>query len=124
MDKWKTFLDHGFTTFPEHGIESRSDCHAWSAHPMYDFLNITCGVESTSPGFKTVEIRPQPGRLTEINATMPHPSGNISVALTRNNKGKGYCEIELPAEVTGYLIYNNKSHFLTGGKNEFLFKQK
>ncbi len=119
MDKWTNFLDYGFTTFPEHGIESRSDCHAWSAHPMYDFLNITCGIGPAAPGFKKVMIRPQPGRLLEMRGVVPHPSGEISVTMNRDTKGTAHCIIELPEGLDGTFIYGNNAWDITGGKSEF-----
>ena len=122
MQKWKEFLDYGLTTFPEHGIESRSDCHAWSAHPMFDFLNITCGIEPSSPGFKTVLIQPQPGSLTEIHGTAYHPLGEISVSLIKDKNGKTDCKVMLPEGLKGELVFKGKSYTLPGIKNEFVFK--
>ncbi len=122
MDKWTLFLNNGFTTFPEHGMHSRSDCHAWSAHPLYDFLNITCGVESSSPGFKTVEIRPQFGNLSNINARIPHPLGEISIEIQQEKNGKTKTEIILPNGLTGKLIYKDNTYELLSGKNEFNMK--
>lgn len=119
MDKWYAFLDNGFSTFPEHGIESRSDCHAWSAHPLFDFLNITAGVEPASPGFKTVVIRPQPGKLSNINASMPHPLGEISIEIREKKNGVSQLKIILPAGLTGKLIYKQSTYMLPGGNHEF-----
>ncbi|AHM60757.1 alpha-L-rhamnosidase [Flammeovirgaceae bacterium 311] len=117
MEKWQTFLDYGLTTFPEHGIESRSDCHAWSAHPMYDFLSIVCGVTSSSPGFKTVKIEPQLGELTKASGTIPHYMGEIAVSFTKDKKERLRYEVVLPHNLTGVLKYKNQSYPLSGGKN-------
>jgi hypothetical protein len=119
MDKWSVFLDNGFTTFPEHGINSRSDCHAWSAHPLFDFLNITAGVEPSSPGFKTVEIRPQLGNLSTINVSIPHPLGKISIEILEEKNGASKIKIILPVELTGKLIYKQNTYVLFSGNNEF-----
>lgn len=121
MNVWKTFLDSGFTTFPEHGINSRSDCHAWSAHPMYDFLNITLGIASSSPGFKTVEIKPETGFLSDVNGSIPHPLGNISCVYKKNGKSMEYI-IKLPEKLTGTLIYDNINYTLKPGDNIYKFK--
>lgn len=118
MKKWETFLDYGLTTFPEHGIESRSDCHAWSAHPMYDFLNIICGVGSSSPGFKTVEISPQLGSLAKASGTIPHPMGEISVVFKKDKKDRLNYEVVLPEPLSGTLKYNNQTYQLKAGKNQ------
>ena len=34
---WEEFLDLHLTTFPETQFAPRSDCHAWSAMPLYEF---------------------------------------------------------------------------------------
>jgi len=119
MNEWESFLDYGFTTFPEHGINSRSDCHAWSAHPMYDIMTITCGIAPASPGFKTVEIRPNLGTLSNVSGRMPHPLGTISTNYKRLNNGKLECVIILPEQLTGELKYKGKSYQLVPGQNQY-----
>ena len=34
---WKKCIDWHMTTFPETPFDTRSDCHAWSALPLYEF---------------------------------------------------------------------------------------
>ena len=120
LDQWKYFLDKGFTTFPEHGIESRSDCHAWSSHPMYDLLNITCGVEPGLPGFETVSITPQLGSLNAVQGTTIHPLGPILTTYKRQKNGKLNCVIELPEGLNGTLKWNQSDHKLISGINKFV----
>ena len=120
IDEWNSFLKYGLTTFPEHGVNSRSDCHAWAAHPMYDFLNITCGIKPASPGFKTVEICPNPGSLSEFTGTVWHPSGKISVHYKKLKNERVEFEINLPGKLNGTLIFKNESIQLWGGKNHIL----
>jgi len=119
MQEWKKFLDAGLTTFPEHGINSRSDCHAWAAHPMYDFLNITCGIEPDSPGFKTVKIEPNPGNLTEFEGKMYHPLGEISVAFKSNRKNSKQFIVRLPHGLSGTFVFQGITFPLTEGENVF-----
>lgn len=122
MQEWKIFLDRGFTTFPEHGINSRSDCHAWSAHPMIDFLTIVCGIESASPGFRSVEIRPGPGELKQVTGSVPHPEGMIHTSYDRRGKNKWECRIILPEHVKGTLVWDEKPYPLKGGENSYVFQ--
>jgi alpha-L-rhamnosidase len=58
LQPWHEMLARGLTTFAERPDPTRSDCHAWSASPLYEFLATVCGVEPASPGFKTVRIEP------------------------------------------------------------------
>lgn len=117
LKKWDDFIDFGFTTFPEHGLESRSDCHAWSAHPMYDLLNITCGIAPAAPGFTKVQIAPQPGKLKYIKCSMPHPAGIIETDFKIPDSNSITGVIKLPRNVTGTLLWNHKKYPLHGGIN-------
>ena len=119
MQEWKKFLDAGLTTFPEHGINSRSDCHAWAAHPMYDFLNITCGIEPDSPGFKTVKIEPNPPNLAEFEGKMYHPLGEISVSFKSNRINSKQFIVRLPRGLSGTFVFQGITFPLTEGENVF-----
>jgi hypothetical protein len=110
-------LKIGLTTFAEKPDPTRSDCHAWSASPIYDFLATICGIMPASPGFKTVKIQPAFGELTQIKGTMPVPDGEITVMLTR--KGKSVSgEIILPEKLTGKFIWNGREIDLHGGRQK------
>lgn len=119
LDKWKTFLDYGFTTFPEHGINSRSDCHAWSSHPLFNFLNVTCGVTPATPGFRTVEIRPAPGDLTDFSGRVIHPLGNIECIYKMSENNTWNVDITLPDGLEGVFIWKEKEYTLYGKENNF-----
>ena len=117
LDPWEECLDMGLTTFPEHGIESRSDCHAWSAHLLYDLLNITCGVEPSAPGFRHVLIAPQPGNLTWFRGTVPHPLGEIRIEMTKTLSGRHF-GVWMPEGVQGTFRYDSVTRELDGGYSE------
>lgn len=116
LQPWKDMLAIGLTTFAEKPEPTRSDCHAWSASPNYDLLSLVCGIEPAQPGFRSVRIEPCPGKLKFIKAKMPHPAGEISMNLTRLEKGiKG--EVVLPAGLDGLFIYKGKKQKLKPGRN-------
>src|SRR5690606_34261690 len=83
LTPWRDMLKAGLTTFAEKPDPARSDCHAWSASPNYDFLATICGIMPAAPGFEKVLIQPALGDLKEVNAIMPHPAGDIRVSLQR-----------------------------------------
>lgn len=86
LQPWYDMLGRGLTTFAERQDPTRSDCHAWSASPLYEFLATVCGIEPGSPGFKTVRIEPHLGYLTHVQGSVPHPAGDIKVAFTRTGE--------------------------------------
>ncbi|MDQ2655868.1 MAG: alpha-L-rhamnosidase, partial [Bacteroidota bacterium] len=115
LDIWKQMLADGLTTFPETDVDARSDCHAWSASPMIEFLATVCGVEPSEPGFKKVKIQPHLGALAEANGVVPHPLGNIQVSLRRTGRNGVTADITLPDGLTGEFIWNNETVPLKGG---------
>jgi len=102
------------TTFPEHPEPSRSDAHAWSASPNYDFLATVAGIRPGSPGFETVLIEPKPGHLENIEAKMPHPLGNIEVSYIINTN-KIEAEITLPEGLSGSFVWMGQRVELSEG---------
>ncbi|HVZ26275.1 MAG TPA: hypothetical protein VG842_09485, partial [Sediminibacterium sp.] len=44
LTPWRGMIANGLTTFAENPDPTRSDCHAWSASPLYDFLATICGI--------------------------------------------------------------------------------
>ena len=78
---WKEQIENGLTTFAENPEPTRSDCHAWSAHPILGFFQIVAGVTSTAPGWKRACIAPNPGDLKRFAARIAHPDGDLSVCF-------------------------------------------
>lgn len=117
LQPWQDMLSMGLTTFAENPEPTRSDCHAWSASPLYDFLATICGITPGSEGFKTVQITPHPGKLQFIRGKVPHPDGLIELDLKQTKKGlEG--QIILPSKLKGIYSYRNKTIELHEGINE------
>jgi hypothetical protein len=116
---WRKLLPLHFSTWPEVPGNTRSDSHAWSAHPIYDFLTLIAGIEPASPGFATVRIAPHLGTLPSLTATYPHPQGEIKVEYKRHGTGLDGT-ITLPGSLTGTFVLNGKSWPLHLGVNQVL----
>ncbi len=108
LDPWKSMLDNGLSTFAEKQDPTRSDCHAWSASPNYDFLATVAGIRPASPGFKTLEMKPAFGELKFIKGQMPHPLGMILFDLKRTKNGGVQGSVTLPKGLSGTFEWNNK----------------
>ncbi len=117
LGPWFTMLDNGLSTFAEKPDPTRSDCHAWSASPNYDFLTTVCGIEPASPGFKTVSLNPNPGNLSSVEGSMPHPLGMIHVKY-RITGNKLEAEVDLPAGLTGTITWKGKTENLKEGNRK------
>ena len=118
---WELMLDYGLTTFPELGVESRSDCHPWSTHVNYFFLSTVAGIKSEGFGFDQIVIEPHPGEQRYVEARMPHHRGTIAVTIDRRKK-KHYARIILPEGLTGTFRWNGKEQPLRSGEQEIPYE--
>lgn len=116
LDPWRKILPLHFSTWPEIPGDTRSDSHAWSAHPIYDMLTLVAGIEPASPGFATVRIAPHLGPLNSLTATFPHPQGDIQVQYQRSATSLD-ATITLPGKLAGTFAYKGKVWPLHPGIN-------
>jgi hypothetical protein len=116
LKPWRDLLPLHFSTWPEIPGDTRSDSHAWSAHPMFYLLTLVAGIEPGSPGFATVRIAPHLGDLPSLSAEYPHPQGLIQVEYRRSG-GKLNATVTLPGTLTGTFEYAGQSRALHAGKN-------
>lgn len=114
LDPWRQMVDLGLTTWAEMPEPTRSDSHAWSAHPTYDLLTIVAGIEPASPQFKSVKIQPNLGTLRQLSATLAHPDGAIEVRYERE-ESRTKATINLPRALAGGLVWKGKTYPLHGG---------
>jgi alpha-L-rhamnosidase len=114
LQPWRNMIALGLTTWAEQPEPTRSDSHAWSAHPNFDLLNIVAGIQPASLGFKTVLIAPHLGPLHTLTASYPHPDGPIDVQYTREN-GKLHATIHLPQGLHGTFRWQDHSYPIPNG---------
>jgi hypothetical protein len=117
ISPWRKLLPLHFSTWPEIPGNTRSDSHAWSAHPIYDLLTLVAGIEPASPGFATVHIAPHLGSLPSLTASYPHPQGLIKVEYTRQGSGLSAI-VTLPGSLTGSFAFGGKTWNLHAGVNQ------
>jgi hypothetical protein len=116
LEPWREMLELGLSTWAETPSDAtRSDCHAWSAHPSYDLLTIVAGIRPGSPGFRSVRIEPRLGTLDRLVATMPHPNGAIHASYRRTGSALE-ATITLPSGLSGELVWHGTRKPLRPGK--------
>ncbi|HZX01919.1 alpha-L-rhamnosidase C-terminal domain-containing protein [Kribbella sp.] len=93
---WYGLLDQGLRTVIEHPEPTRSDCHAWGAHPLYHYVATLLGVRPTAPGMTAVTVAPQLGGLEWAQASVPTPYGPLEVRAVAG----GPAEVTAPPEIT------------------------
>ena len=118
QQRWERFLDFGAKTTFEEPEPARSDCHAWSAHPLWHWHTSVLGIRPGSAGFRTVHIQPQLGLLDEASGVVAHRSGPIHASIKR--KGTTYTGVvTLPQQLTGVLQLPDRTIHIEPGTTTF-----
>jgi alpha-L-rhamnosidase len=118
---WRQMLSLGLTTFAEKPEPTRSDCHAWSAHPDFDLLAMVAGIEPAEAGFRQAGIRPHLGSLRFLRATVPLPGGDIHVSYQRTPGGLN-AKITLPPGLGGWFYWQGQRRALHAGEQDLVLK--
>ncbi|HZZ18776.1 MAG TPA: alpha-L-rhamnosidase C-terminal domain-containing protein [Opitutaceae bacterium] len=116
LGPWRQMLAKGLTTWAETADPTRSDDHAWSAHPNYDLITLVAGIRPASPGFASVLVAPHPGSLTEIKATLPLPGGDITAHYVKTAAGWNF-DVTLPPGLGGSFLWDGSTTVLVPGPN-------
>lgn len=77
-----TTLWEGWGIGPE-GYGGGSYNHGWAGGPLTLMMQYVAGVEPTSPGFATFEVKPQLGGLNKVKAGFDTVKGRIDVDIVR-----------------------------------------
>ncbi len=121
LGDWYAMLDRGLTTWAETpesaGNYSRSDCHAWSAHPNFGLFKNVLGIDTAAPGFKKVLVRPFLGSLKHASGQIPHPKGEVSVELSLRDDALE-ANVGLPEGIEGELVWRGHRRRLPPGKSK------
>ena len=114
LKPWHDMVALGLTTWAESPEPTRSDSHAWSAHPNYDLLTIVAGIRPKSAGFEKVLVEPHLGGLKQVQASLPTEKGLVAVQYAQGAKGTE-AEVTLPQGVAGELVWKGRKISLHSG---------
>jgi hypothetical protein len=117
LDFWLGLQEHGLKTTSESPEPTRSDCHAWGAHPLFHYYASILGARPSAPGLRQVRIAPQFGPLTAIRGEMPHPTSDMLRFDLRREGEALRGELWLPEGVTGELVWGDETRPLSPGHN-------
>lgn len=116
LDDWHALVQNGLKTTIESPEPTRSDCHAWGAHPVYHLFASVLGVRPSAPGFQQVLVQPQLGSLSFAEGRMVHPRGEVEVRCERREDNMDI-EVTLPEGIWGTLLAQNRAYPLESGRN-------
>lgn len=117
LELWRGLAANGLRTAVETTLNGRSDCHGWSSSPLLHLRTGVAGIRPSAPGFRQIQVRPQPGPWRRIAASVCHPRGRVEAQLSFDGKGGIEGRLRLPARTEGVLIWNGRRHQLKAGTN-------
>ena len=80
MNDWKEMLNLNCTTWCENKKNPRSDCHGWSATPIYELISCVAGIKPVGYRADTILIDPiKISGLEEYSAKLPVKGGVVEV---------------------------------------------
>jgi hypothetical protein len=117
--RWEPMIAYGstFEIFGDSSLFAASRSHAWSAHPLFQLMQIVGGVRQTAPAWKQVQFAP-----TFVGdsggATIPSPLGLI-VADWRRAGANIEVELRLPRGVTAEVVLPGVKPTKVTGRNRW-----
>ena len=101
LEAWISLRDRGSTTCPEEPHHPRSECHAWSALPLYTFIHTLAGIRQENG---VIVIRPHLLGFPDLSGSAATPLGNVQFVYRQTDDGTWQYRIRLPENVHGLLI--------------------
>lgn len=122
--RWEPMVAQGstFELFDDLIHYPKSHSHAWSAHPLFHFMQIIGGVRQVAPAWKRVSFAPV-FHGDHGGATIPTPQGDITSAWQRDGD-RIAVSLELPAGVTAEVILPGVQLKRATGRSEWIVSVK
>ena len=100
--------------------------HAWTAYPGYIFLKYFCGIQPTSGGFATFDVRPETGGLKFADGTVPTVKGLITTRWEKRAAGQLDLSVTVPANTRAaiYIPKLSSSNFTISESGKILWPAK
>ena len=113
----------GFELNPGRGYEVN---HAWTSYPGYLFQKYILGIQPTSGGFVTFDVRPETGGLTFAEGAVPTVKGLITTRWEKGTDGKFSLSVKVPANTRAsiYIPILSKGNFTLTESGKVLWPAK
>ncbi len=95
---FQKMIDLHCTTWCENPDQPRSECHGWSASPLYELSVQILGVKRTGNGYREVVISPNAGHLQFAKGAVPTPYGVLFVQWEKKD-GEILLSYSAPQEI-------------------------
>ncbi|MFA9376380.1 MAG: alpha-L-rhamnosidase C-terminal domain-containing protein [Lachnotalea sp.] len=114
---WAHLIDLDCTCCPEVPELARSECHAWSALPIFEMLRSMAGITGEDAGWEHVRVMPHLDYVPDLKGRAATPRGMIIFDYKKVN-GTWEYELIMPDGLTGMFVLGNGQEIrLNEGKN-------
>ncbi|MDX2064882.1 MAG: hypothetical protein SFX74_03970 [Fimbriimonadaceae bacterium] len=114
LPPWSWHLTHGLRTTLESPEPTRSDCHAWGAHPIFHFYSSLMGIRPVAPGYRQMRVAPSPGPLSDLECRYVTPFGHLFASL-RNDT----LSLTVPTGIEVEVDWRGNRAIVTSGVHTF-----
>ena len=96
LNRYQPMLDSNKTCWEQFGPRGEVN-HAWTSYPGYLFQQYILGIQPTSGGFATFDVRPDTGGLTYAEGLVPTVKGFISTRWAKDADDRFTLSVHVPA---------------------------
>ncbi|KAK7202439.1 bacterial alpha-L-rhamnosidase-domain-containing protein [Myxozyma melibiosi] len=118
LDPWREMLANNLTTWAEDNVSCRSDCHLWSAVPIYEIVAQLFGLSPTCPGYSLLRINPRMELFKSARGSFSTHKGSVEIRWDSNEL---HIKTSWDAEVELIVCGNKKLCTILAG-NAFTLK--
>ena len=123
FEGWRKMVDMGCTAWGENPGNPRSECHAWSSAPIYEFSAVFLGIKPVLPGYERFVIKPEIGITGNVSGTVPTPRGDIYAEIKKTANGVSGT-VKLPKDSEATLIIGDRTENIPKGTGVYEFEIK
>ena len=117
MRRWNDNIAKATQSF--HEMWGKGDLsHGWCSSPLVQMSARVLGVTPTSPGFKTMAIRPTVCDLTWAKGVVPTPHGDVTVSWTWADDVV-QLDVVIPEGASAEVILPDETKHVKSGKHSF-----
>ena len=103
LQDWIHLIDDHCLTCPETPFDCRSECHGWSALPMFELIRTFAGIREEKD---RIVISPHLEDLNDLSGTAVTRQGKVGFAYRKEGEN---CRVELQIPVGMHAVYVSQS---------------
>ena len=117
-EQYQNMLGNSEETTLWEGWNDGTHNHAWASGMTVIFAESVCGIKPTSPGFKTVEVKPDLCGLKDVDYSFETQHGFISIHLADHN-GVLTMDLSVPEGTQAHVVLGGIDRTCAAGKHHF-----